>query len=182
MKRIIIIILLMIIASSFVVAQTDLKKPIPAYIISLALYDDESITLKGIQLSTSHLGRDFLTGEYTLRLVSSKGETLYIDRFDFEGIAPPPEWFDKYGKQVYVPRKAAKHVLGVQAAKEVNKITLVVPYFKDAKDMLIYNQEGKLILNVDLGLFCGEGCSAKSLPAKNPSGSKLLGFFMKIFR
>ena len=136
-------------------------EPLPVYTISLTLYDDSSITLDKIHLSTAFKGRDFLSGPYSLRLISVDGGTLYIDRFGFEGTAPPKEWFDENGKQILFPKRLTKPVTD-QVAQPINRVTLTVPYFKEANQMQIYDSDGRLALNIDLSIYCeGEGCLRK---------------------
>ena len=129
--------------------SVDAKELSSVYIVSLTLTEDENIILDDIHLSTSFKERDFLTGPFTLRLVSSDRDTLYIYKFDFIQNTPPlEEWFDDTGKQIKTSEKPISR-----------KVTLVVPYFEEAKEMHIYNPNGELTLNIDLSKFCRvEGC------------------------
>lgn len=78
---------------------------------------------------------------------------MYIDQFDFEGIAPPAEWFDEKGRQIIFPRKLTKPALE-KIPQPVTKVALTIPYFEEAKEMQIYNSDGKLALKIDLSKFC----------------------------
>ncbi|MBI2508253.1 hypothetical protein HYV89_04850 [Candidatus Woesearchaeota archaeon] len=137
------------------------KGSLPVYIVSLTLHDDSSIILDKIYLSNVFKERDFLDGPFILRVVSIDGNTLYIDRFDFEGIAPPREWFDENGKQIVFPKKLTKPTKEL-VSQPISKVILTLPYFKEGKEIQIYNPNGENALNIDLSLYCkGEGCLRK---------------------
>ena len=134
------------------------KEPLSVYQISLTLNDDGSVVLDNFYLTTAFEGRDFLSGPYSLRLISVDERTLYIDKFDFEGLAPPKEWFDENGRQIVFPKRLTKPAIN-QLPRPINKVILTVPYFKEAKKMQIYDPDGKLALSIDLSLYCeGDGC------------------------
>ncbi len=137
------------------------EEPLSVYRVSLTLNDDGSIVLDNLYLTTAFKGRDFLNGPYTLRLISLDGDSLYIDRFDFEGTAPPREWFDENGKQVVFPKRLTKPTKEI-ISRPISRVTLSVPYFNKGKEIQIYNPDGELALSIDLSIYCeGEGCLRK---------------------
>ena len=154
------------------------------YLVEIALNSDDSLSLEKFSLSSGYIGRDFLDGPYVLSMVNSEGKAIYTDRFDFPLGAPPKEWFDKKGKQIYFPKKLAKPAAGVYA---VTRIVLSVPYVKEGREIRVYDGKGGLAFNIDLSKYCGvSGCAGDV--AKKPAGksaakpvAKRPGLFGRIF-
>ncbi len=90
-------------------------------------------------------------GDYRVDIVSFENDVLYSQKFDFSlevfG-APPREWFDEYGNQIYIPNETES---GYRKLDETLK-ELVIPYFDDAKLINIYKDDN-LKLSIDVTHF-----------------------------
>lgn len=159
MKKYPLLILLIIGFLFFIPFYLWAAPPQPVYLLKLR-YD------KGVVIKESVVVQEMFFQEaknqpgngYLAELVSFSGQKLYSLKFDFPLIvfpAPPPEWFDKNGNQVYFPKKGEG---GPEVLDEAG-IELLIPYFKDGKTINIYDLDNKKILSVDVGYFakvCGD--------------------------
>ena len=90
------------------------------------------------------------TGDYKVALISFEGNILFETYFDVTAdVVPEPlkEWFDEKGNQVIVPEKHVETKL-----KDVSSV-IFLPYFKNAKNIEIYNKKSELELSVDVSEF-----------------------------
>ena len=90
------------------------------------------------------------TGDYKVVLISFERDILFETYFDVTTeVVPEPlkEWFDEKGNQVIVPEKHVETKL-----KEVSSV-IFLPYFKNAKNIEIYNKKNELELSVDVSEF-----------------------------
>jgi hypothetical protein len=86
---------------------------------------------------------------YTLKMFSFENEVLYSFKFSINPeklYAPPKEWFDEEGNQIYIPNET------ISVENETN-IVLVFPYFKNAEKVNIYDSDDSLILSVDVSKY-----------------------------
>ena len=92
---------------------------------------------------------------YFLALKSFKNETLYSRYFDFPKIAaaPPKEWFDEKGRQIFVPNKTQPIIS--------KTMLLSIPYFKEGREIEVY-KSGKRVLTVDVSPF-SEICNSNGV-------------------
>lgn len=92
---------------------------------------------------------------YFLALKSFKNETLYSRYFDFPkiAIAPPREWFDENGRQIFVPNDT----------RPITSKTLLlsIPYFKEGREIEIYGLN-KRVLTIDVSSF-SEICNSNGI-------------------
>lgn len=149
MKKIIIIVTLLILAISVVSAAEQL-----VFVLTLD-YDNGVITqeklfvTKGVFFETPQKN-----GIYKLEIVSFDDQILYTEHFDFPleiFFAPLPEWFDEFGNQIYFPNETRKIL--ETATKE-----LILPYFENAKQIVIYGSDDTKFLEIDVAVFaktCG---------------------------
>lgn len=86
---------------------------------------------------------------YTLKVISFNETVLHSFKFEIETTPladAPREIFDEEGNQIAVPNATGS----VSATTDV---VLVVPYYKNAKDIRIYDTNDQLVLTIDVSGF-----------------------------
>ena len=83
---------------------------------------------------------------YLLEVLSVDRRVLYSQRFDFNlemSSAADPSWFDKQGRQVYIP--AANET---RFYLEKTSLELMLPYFRDASRIQIKDSLGNIVFSL----------------------------------
>ncbi len=117
-------------------------------------YNRGTVTIKDTNLiqSSEYIDKSKDTGNYTLKVYSYNGTALYETKFDFDLnilSAPPKEWFDNEGNQIYFPNETQPSKTGLDRAS----VVLFVPYFKTMKVLKIYDKNNNEILTSDVSKF-----------------------------
>ena len=132
---------------SVILASTTYAQLQKIYQIGLRLQEN-SLILDSVVVSNGYPDDLRLQPKqgYFLELKSFENKTLFSRYFDFPQIAaaPPKEWFDRNGRQIYFP-----NITGQLALKSV---LLSIPYFKDGKEIEIY-KSNKRVLTIDVSAF-----------------------------
>lgn len=106
---------------------------------------------------------------YTLKVISFKGDVLNSFKFEIQltqSYEPPEEWFDEEGNQIYFPDEIEEHI------EEEVSLTLIIPYYKTAQSIEIYNAGNELVLSSDVSKYstcnqdniCGSNEDTKNCP------------------
>ncbi|MFH1403262.1 MAG: hypothetical protein ABIH11_03230 [Candidatus Altiarchaeota archaeon] len=117
-------------------------------------YDKGKIVERGVEVVGLRAGPAY-QGDYSLKVVSYRGETLYTGRFSFPrdvSYAPPLDIFDDTGRQI---RPAP-----MPPVSKADKSTIVVttPYYSSASEIRVYNPAGDKELGINvrrLSNYCG---------------------------
>ncbi len=94
-------------------------------------------------------------GGYELQVISISNETLYSFRFILDStvqVSAPRDMFDENGNQIKFPVTTPNNIAS-------SSITLVVPYFKNAKFINIYNPAGESVLSIDVSSYSKQGAN-----------------------
>jgi len=164
MKKLLIITLFLIL-SSFVIAEEQ-------KIYNLTIQSENGvITNEGIFVAKSNYVEPLYNppNSYKLELTSFSGTVLYTRNFEFDFLIQAEEDQDP--------------LEGFEAPSQISdisRVNIVFPYFENGKTINIYNPEGTLELEIDVGYFadvCGNtACepheSYQSCPSDCPSGGK----------
>ena len=135
----------------------DMEMPL-FYVIKLKYLNGEIILLDKNLTNTFPLERHHFGDDYTLRLISFRGEELHNVTFDFPleiSITPPRECIEN---GTFVPERCPEHRSYVRLNESI--IVLKIPYWRTGKSVKIYDKGGKEKLFVDVGEysnFCGNG-------------------------
>ena len=120
-------------------------------------YDNGVVSLDGIFVTQGFFNeRTSSEGAYKLEVISFDGGVLYSERFNFNlnlFSSPLPEWFDESGEQIYIPSAEESFIVLTETTKE-----LVIPYFPNAKQINVYDEIDKKLLEIPVLQFadtCG---------------------------
>lgn len=117
-------------------------------------YNRGTVTINDTSLiqSSEYIDKSKDTGNYTLKVYSHNETALYETKFDFDlnilG-APPKEWFDNDGNQIYFPNETQPAKLGLDRAS----VVLFAPYFRTIKIVRIYDNNDREITSKDVSEF-----------------------------
>lgn len=135
------------------------------YSLTLRKWSDGTLNQEGIRLiegsAPNRIGQNDIPKSYTLKVISNDNEVLYSFKFEIDltrFYAPPKEWFDETGNQIYFPKEQTL------TTEEDQVFVLTAPYFRNAKNIEIYDYNNQLVLTVDVSEY--------SLPPKK--GSKIV--------
>lgn len=123
------------------------------FVFSLSImYDGENMTNEGLNLvqgiAPTRLEQPPETG-FTLKVISSNEKVLYSFKFILESRilqSPPREIFSENGTQISTPQDKPLELKNIST-------TLVIPYFEDGDQILIYDPNNKLLLSVDISKY-----------------------------
>lgn len=119
-------------------------------------YDGSTITFEDITVTEGILNKIPNRGNFKLDIISFDDEVIYSQNFDLGLVRqklPNPEWFDDEGRQIYIPTEDETIIKLDETTKE-----LVVPYFQNAKQIIIFNEENEKVLEIPVLQFadtCG---------------------------
>lgn len=120
------------------------------YLINIELVDENRLISNYITVSEGYMDDLRIQPDdgYLLELISFNNEILFSRKFDFPVLtyAPPPEWFDEKGNQIYFPDSDEKLL------ERPDSIILKIPYFQNGKEIVISRNDEK-ILNIDVSVF-----------------------------
>ncbi|MEK6860660.1 MAG: hypothetical protein AABY07_01695 [Nanoarchaeota archaeon] len=147
MKKIILLLMIVLLSSFAYAEQQD--------IFQLKLeYNKGEITKNSLLTTKGYFSNPVQTpdDDYTLKIISFNNKILYEQRFKFPleifG-APPKEWFDEKGNQIYIPTAEESGYKILDKAS----VELIIPYFDNAKLINIYDKENNLKLSIDVSYF-----------------------------
>ena len=137
-------ILIFIFMISFVAAKGDLS-----YSLTLN-YDKQSLTLEELNLkeggAPDRLNQ--LENGFTAKVISFDGEIIHSFKFVIDILpdaSPPKDIFDEEGNQIKEP--------SIDSQIQETSIVLIVPYFKNAKSIEIYEGTDNLMLVIDVSKY-----------------------------
>ena len=122
--------------------------------------DGTAITLKDIKVTTgAYYEQPYPTGRYEARLLAFDNTILNKQNFDFDfqiaDSPPPPEWFDKQGKQIFFPNRT-----GERQRLSTALVELIIPYHPTGMRIDIIDTEtGQTALQINVMQYaktCGD--------------------------
>ncbi len=178
-KRIILILLLVFLFTNIVYALERER----VYQITLK-YDKGTITKENliVTMGFPEHRKIHLEDDYRLEAISFDNKILYTTYFNFplEIFAEPlAEWFDEEGNQIYFPtEEESGHIILDEATQ-----LLVIPYFKDGKQINIYDKDDSLVLEIDISYLAERNVEVPKIDHKaevSKDDQNLLGITIAI--
>lgn len=135
--------------------------PQDVYFITL-LYDKGNVTVGEVKTGQTifYSPKSQPENGYTLNIISQENKVFYSVKFSFLleiFFAPPSEWFNEKGEQIYFPKTEE-----VSQKLDQASVLLTAPFDQGAKEFLVLDPQGKEVLRYGLADFepkssCGDG-------------------------
>jgi len=157
--------IILIFALVFLVGSLCLVCAAPQKVFLIKLnYDNGTVSLSRFLVTEGYYNAaKENSGDYEIKGYSCTGEILFSQKFNFNlevYMAPPPEWFDENGNQIYIPNASESVILLNQSEKE-----FIFPYFNNTKEIDVYGNNSE-ILKIDKGFE--NNCTTDKEESGNP--------------